>query len=92
VNYFSGNQNLLLTQQRVKLIDWCNQGVSIDRIKEEINACETPDAFKELVYMKYPNLSTELYPVVMAEKKCLIIFSTINLRRRNYSKLKSSKQ
>jgi hypothetical protein len=43
---FSGNQSLLLTQQRVKLIDWCNQGVSIDRIKEEINACETPDASK----------------------------------------------
>ena len=53
-----------------KLIDWCNQGVSIEKIKVEINACETPDALK-LVYGKYPNLSTELYPVVMARKEVL---------------------
>lgn len=53
-----------------KLIEWCNLGISIDKITDEINACETPDALK-LVYGKYPNLSTELYPVVMARKEVL---------------------
>ncbi|RKS15530.1 AAA family ATPase [Flavobacterium sp. 120] len=53
-----------------KLINWCNQGISIDKITEEINACSTPDALKQ-VYGKYPNLSTELYPVVMARKEVL---------------------
>ena len=51
-----------------KLIEWCMQGISLERIKEEINSCETPDALK-LVYGKYPNLSTELYPVVVARKE-----------------------
>jgi hypothetical protein len=51
-----------------KLIEWCNQGISLERIKEEINSCETPDALKQ-VYAKYPNLSTELYPVVVARKE-----------------------
>ena len=53
-----------------KLIEWCMQGISLERIKEEINDCETPDALK-LVYGKYPNLSTELYPLVMARKEVL---------------------
>jgi hypothetical protein len=67
---FSGPEFIINSSTGKKLIDWCNQGVSIDRIKEEINACETPDALK-LVYGKYPNLSTELYPVVMARKEVL---------------------
>ncbi|RTY96045.1 AAA family ATPase [Flavobacterium sp. GT3R68] len=53
-----------------KLINWCNQGISIDKIKEEINTCETADSLKQ-VYAKYPNLSTELYPIVMARKEVL---------------------
>ncbi len=53
-----------------KLIEWCNQGISIDKIKEEINACETADALKQ-VYGKYPNLSKELYPIVIAKKAAI---------------------
>jgi hypothetical protein len=65
---FSGKPEFVINSSTgKKLIDWCNQGVSIDRIKEEINACETPEALKQ-VYGKYPNLSTELYPVVVARK------------------------
>jgi hypothetical protein len=68
---FSGKPEFIINSATgKKLIDWCNQGVSIDRIKEEINACETPDALK-LVYGKYPNLSTELYPIVIARKEVL---------------------
>lgn len=53
-----------------KLIDWCNQGISVERIKEEINSCETEEGLK-LIYAKYPSLSTELYPVVIARKETL---------------------
>ena len=53
-----------------KLIEWCNQGISIDKIKGEINACETADALKQ-VYGKYPNLSKELYPIVVARKEAI---------------------
>ena len=68
---FSGKPEFIINSATgKKLIEWCNQGISIEKITEEINACETPDALKQ-VYGKYPNLSTELYPVVMARKEVL---------------------
>jgi len=53
-----------------KLIQWCNQGISIDNIKEEINNCDTQEGLK-LIYAKYPNLSTELYPLIISRKEIL---------------------
>ncbi len=53
-----------------KLINWCNQGISIDKIKEQINICESLEALK-LIYNQYPNLSKELYPVVMSRKQVI---------------------
>lgn len=53
-----------------KLMEWCNQGISVERIKEEINSCETEEGLK-LIYAKYPNLSTEIYPVIVARKETL---------------------
>lgn len=53
-----------------KLINWCNQGVSIDKIKEQINSCETLEDLKK-IYNQYPNLSKELYPVVISRKEVL---------------------
>jgi len=68
---FSGKPEFIINSSTgKKLIEWCMQGVSFEKIKEEINACETPDALKQ-VYAKYPNLSTELYPIVMARKEVL---------------------
>ena len=73
---FSGKPEFIINSATgKKLIEWCNQGISIEKITEEINACETPDALKQ-VYGKYPNLSTELYPVVMARKEVLDNLST----------------
>lgn len=72
---FSGKPEFIInTSTGKKLIEWCNQGISIDTIKEEINACETADALKQ-VYRKYPNLSKELYPIVIAKKDALDNFS-----------------
>lgn len=68
---FSGKPEFIINSSTgKKLIDWCNQGISIDKIKEEINACETSDALK-LVYGKYPNLGKELYPIVMTRKAAI---------------------
>lgn len=53
-----------------KLINWCNQGISIDKIKEQINTCESLEALKQ-IYNQYPNLSKELYPVVMSRKEVI---------------------
>ena len=52
------------------MIDWCNQGISLDKIKAEIENCESSDNLK-LIYGKYPNLSKELYPIVMTRKAAI---------------------
>lgn len=68
---FSGKPEFIINSSTgKKLINWCNQGISVDKIKEEIKDCQTAEGLKEL-YAKHPNLSTELYPLVMARKEIL---------------------
>lgn len=50
-----------------KLIDWCNKGISIDKIKEEILKCETVEALKQL-YAKYPSFQKKIQPLVVERK------------------------
>ncbi len=50
-----------------KLIEWCNKGISIDKIKEEILKCETIDALKQL-YAKYPSFQKKTHPLIMERK------------------------
>nr|WP_315212975.1 AAA family ATPase [uncultured Flavobacterium sp.] len=68
---FSGKPEFIINSLTgKKLIEWCNLGISIEKITEEINSCETAEALKQ-VYGKYPNLSKELYPIVMARKAAI---------------------
>lgn len=68
---FSGKPEFIINSNTgKKLIEWCNQGISIEKIKIEITACETLDGLKH-VYNKYPSLQTEIYPIVMARKEIL---------------------
>lgn len=68
---FSGKPEFVINSSTgKKLIEWCNQGIPVEKIKEEINSCETEEGLK-IIYNKYPNLNTELYPVVMARKEIL---------------------
>lgn len=68
---FTGKPEFIINSSTgKKLIEWCNQGISIDKIKEEINSCETADALKQ-AYGKYPNLNKDLYPIVMARKEAI---------------------
>lgn len=57
-----------------KLINWCNQGISVDKIKEQINSCETLEDLKK-IYNQYPNLSKELYPLVISRKEVIDVVS-----------------
>lgn len=68
---FSGKPEFIISSATgKKLIEWCKQGISIDNIKQEINSCETAEELKQ-VYGKYPNLSAELYPIVLGRKTVL---------------------
>ncbi len=53
-----------------KLIEWCNKGVSIDKIKEEILKCETIEALKQL-YAKYPSFQKMTHPLIIKRKEQL---------------------
>lgn len=53
-----------------KLMEWCNKGISIDKIKEEILKCETIEALKQL-YAKYPSFQKDTHPLIMQRKEQL---------------------
>ena len=49
---FSGKPEFIINSSTgKKLIDWCNQGISLDKIKAEIENCESSDNLK-LIYNK----------------------------------------
>ena len=53
-----------------KLMEWSNDGISIEEITNEINSSTTEESLK-LIYAQYPHLSKELYPIVVARKEAL---------------------
>lgn len=50
-----------------KLLNWCNEGISLDKVTEEINRCETLEGLKH-IYKKYPSLQTSILNEVMQRK------------------------
>ncbi|MES2545503.1 MAG: AAA family ATPase [Bacteroidota bacterium] len=68
---FSGKPEFIINSETgKKLMNWCNQGISIEEITTEINNCETSEELK-IIYNKYPHLSTELYPIIVSRKEML---------------------
>lgn len=53
-----------------KLMEWCNKGVSIDNIKEEILQCQTIESLKTL-YAKYPGVQNKIHPLIVERKEQL---------------------
>lgn len=51
-----------------KLIAWCNEGISIDDVKSEINSCETLEGLKH-VYSKYPSIQEKIKPFILKRKQ-----------------------
>ena len=50
-----------------KLMEWCNKGISLDKIQEEILKCETIESLKQL-YAKYPSFQKKTHPLIMERK------------------------
>lgn len=53
-----------------KLIDWCNQGISLQEVKNEILICETLEGLKRL-YAKHPSFKKEIHPLIIQRKEIL---------------------
>ena len=68
---FSGKPEFIINSATGKrLIEWSNDGISIDEIKKEINSSTTDESLK-IIYAQYPHLSKELYPIIVARKQTL---------------------
>lgn len=68
---FTGKPEFIINSSTgKKLITWCNQGISIEIIKQEINTSNSQQELK-LIYAKYPNFSSDLYPLIVARKEIL---------------------
>jgi len=55
-----------------KLMEWCSQGISFDKISNEIELCSTEEELKKL-YEKYPSFKNQTYPLIVAKKEQLEI-------------------
>lgn len=53
-----------------KLMEWCNKGISLDNIKEEILQCQTIESLKKL-YAKYPSVQNKIHPLIVDRKEQL---------------------
>ena len=68
---FSGKPEFIINSATGKrLIEWSNDGISIDEIKKEINSSTSDESLKT-IYAQYPHLSKELYPIIVARKQTL---------------------
>lgn len=53
-----------------RLLEWCNEGISLEAIEKEITECETIEGLKKL-YDKYPSYKKETHSLIMDRKKQL---------------------
>ena len=51
-----------------KLMHWCNEGISLDDIKNEINVCSSIEQLKN-IYEKYDNLKVQTHPLILKRKE-----------------------
>lgn len=66
---FMDKPELVITKGVGKmLIQWCNQGISIEEAKKEITECTTVEGLRHL-YQKYSNLKSELKEIILNRKQ-----------------------
>lgn len=51
-----------------KLMRWCNEGISLEDARGEINACTSIEQLKE-IYEKFDSLKTETHPLIIKRKQ-----------------------
>lgn len=67
-NLFSGKPEFIINAVTgKKLIAWCNQGVSLDTIKEEIKTATNLEGLRHL-YEKYNSLQSQIKPLIIQRK------------------------
>lgn len=70
-NLFSDKPEFIIDSTIGKqLINWCNQGISLEAIREEISSCTTLDGLRHL-YSKHSALKHVVKPLIM-ERKAVI--------------------
>lgn len=53
-----------------KLMEWCNTGISIEKIKAEIQQCQSIENLK-ILYAKYPSVQNKIHPLIVQRKEQL---------------------
>jgi hypothetical protein len=67
-NLFQGKPEFIITSDIGKqLKTWCNQGVSLEDVKQEINATTTLEGLRHL-YQKYGALKQQIKPLIINRK------------------------
>lgn len=67
-NLFSGKPEFIINSDTGKMLKaWCNQGVSLEDVKKEINATTTIEGLRHL-YQKYNSLKQQIHPLIMTRK------------------------
>lgn len=70
-NLFSGKPEFHInTATGRKILEWCNQGTSLETIKKEISETTTIEGLRHL-YQKYNALQEEIKPLIMEKKQQL---------------------
>lgn len=67
-NLFQGKPEFIITSKTgKKLKAWCNQGVSLEDVKQEIKATTTLEGLRHL-YQKYISLQQQIKPLILDRK------------------------
>jgi len=67
-NLFSGKPEFVISPNIGRqLINWCNEGISIEAIKQEIATCNTLEGLRHL-YQKYSILQDQIKPFLILRK------------------------
>lgn len=67
-NLFSGKPEFVIsTATGKKILQWCNQGVSLDTIKQEIKAATNLEGLRHL-YEKHNSLQSQIKPLIIQRK------------------------
>ncbi len=53
-----------------KLLAWCNEGISLEQIKQEIEDCKSIEQLKH-IYSKYATIQNEVKPLIIERKEQL---------------------
>jgi hypothetical protein len=65
---FSGKPEFVINASTGrKLMQWCNQGLSVDQARKEIDVCTTIEGLRHL-YQKYVGLKELIHPIIINRK------------------------